>query len=88
MKQKWQNLNILLKDPAGRYHGVKTGQTPNAGSCLCTLYEDQKKGYKFILVLIGSHSNKHRFVESSKIINWCISHIYMKNSKPFMAISK
>lgn len=59
--QKWINLNILLKDPSRRFLGVKTGQTPNAGSCLCTLYDDPKKGYKFILTLIGSQSNKHRF---------------------------
>lgn len=82
--QTWYNTNILLKDPAGRYHGVKTGHTPNAGSCLCSLYVDEKKGYKFIIVLIGTHTNKHRFQETSRIINWCISHVYMKNSKAFM----
>jgi len=42
--QKWYNLNILLNDPYGRYKGVKTGHTPNAGSCLCTLYEDTNLG--------------------------------------------
>jgi len=34
--QRWFNLNVLLKDPKNRYKGVKTGQTPNAGSCLCS----------------------------------------------------
>lgn len=71
--QKWYNLNILLNDPNGRYKGVKTGHTPNAGSCLCTLYEDLKKGHRFICVVIGTNSNKHRFQETAKLINWCIA---------------
>ena len=77
-----------MKDPAGRYQGVKTGHTPNAGSCLCSLYIDIKKGYKFLICLIGCNSNKHRFQETCKLINWCISHLYMKNSKPFLEKSK
>lgn len=84
VSQNWYNLNILLKDPSGRYQGVKTGHTPNAGSCLCSLYVDPKKGYKFLICLIGCNTNKHRFQETTKLINWCISHLYMKNSKPFM----
>jgi len=62
--QRWNNLNIMLGDPRGHYRGVKTGNTPNAGSCLCTLYHDEKKGHKFICVVIGTSSNKHRFVET------------------------
>ena len=72
VSQNWHNLNILLNDPAGRYKGVKTGQTPNAGSCLSTLYEDVKKGHRFIIVVIGTNTNKHRFQETTKLVNWCI----------------
>ena len=84
VKQKWYNLNILLQDPNKHYRGVKTGHTPNAGSCLCSLYVDEKKGYKFIIVVIGTQTNRHRFVETTKIVNWCISHVYMKNTKSFI----
>ena len=51
--QRWYNLNILLKDQFGRYRGIKTGQTPNAGSCLATHYVDEKKGYSYLCVVIG-----------------------------------
>ena len=61
IQQKWYNLNVMLRDPKGRYRGVKTGQTPNAGSCLCTLYVDEPSGKKYICVIIGSNSNRHRF---------------------------
>lgn len=70
--QKWYNLNILLNDPKGRYRGVKTGQTPTAGSCLCTLYVDESTGHRFLCVVIGTNTNKHRFQETTKLINWCI----------------
>lgn len=80
--QKWYNTNILLEDPKGRYQGVKTGQTVNAGSCLSSLYVDEKKGYHFIVVVIGTTSNKHRFQETAKLVNWCIGQsIKTKNSK-------
>ena len=51
----------MLEDPNGRYLGVKTGQTTNAGSCLSSLYVDEKRGHKYIVVVIGTSSNKHRF---------------------------
>ena len=70
--QKWNNLNVMLADPNGRYLGVKTGQTTNAGSCLSSLYVDEKRGHKYIVVVIGTSSNKHRFQETAKLINWCI----------------
>ena len=71
--QRWFNLNILLKDTQGRYRGIKTGHTPNAGSCLCTHYVDEKKGYNFLCVVIGTQSNKHRFQETSRLVNWVIA---------------
>jgi D-alanyl-D-alanine carboxypeptidase len=73
VEQRWFNLNMLLNDPNGRYKGVKTGQTPNAGSCLCSRYIDTKLGYDLIAVVIGTQSNKHRNIETTKLINWCIS---------------
>ena len=70
-----------MKDPNSRYRGVKTGQTPNAGSCLCAQYVDKDKGYNLITVVIGTQSNKHRNVETTKLINWCISTVFLKNIK-------
>lgn len=73
---------MLLKDPNNRYKGVKTGQTPNAGSCLCSQYVDEKLGVKFMCVVIGTMSNKHRNTETTRLINWWISTQVMKNKKP------
>jgi D-alanyl-D-alanine carboxypeptidase len=79
-----------LKDPKKRFQGVKTGQTPNAGSCLCSLYVDQKMGYRLMCVVIGTQSNKHRNHETTRLINWCISTKFLKNTKPnkIMVIKK
>ncbi len=38
---EWHNTNILLQNE--KYHGIKTGFTPNAGACLAVLYDLMNK---------------------------------------------
>lgn len=54
VSQRWFNLNVLLKDPNGRYRGVKTGQTPNAGACLCSQYVDESRKINLLCIVVGA----------------------------------
>jgi len=49
--------------------GGKTGYTEKAGGCLLLVLED-KKGSKFINVILGAQSVEARITEMQKLINW------------------
>jgi len=57
------NTNLLLG--GGKYAGVKTGTTYQAGECLISLYDDGER--KILGVVLGSSG---RFYETDRIIEW------------------
>ncbi len=67
---EWTNSNSLL-DPYSCYYckdviGMKTGTTPNAGSCLiCVFYKNNKK---YISVVVGCDSDDARYELTLKLI--------------------
>ena len=66
----WWNNNELL----GRgFNGVKTGWTPNAGSCHAASYE--KDGLHLIIILIDCKDKKVRFVEAPKLTLWAVNRL-------------
>jgi serine-type D-Ala-D-Ala carboxypeptidase (penicillin-binding protein 5/6) len=60
-----QNTNKLLGDFPG-LDGLKTGYTRKAGFCLCATAE--RKGMRFISVVMGAESNKMRFQETAHLL--------------------
>ena len=75
---KWENTNKLLWDNSGRFgkstfFGVKTGNTPLAGPCLCVNYRDQ--GFDFIIVVLNCKTPEARFVEIPKLCVWAVNKI-------------
>ncbi|CAG9324981.1 unnamed protein product [Blepharisma stoltei] len=62
---EWNNTNKLLK--LG-FSGVKTGFTPNAGPCLCSIAEKRKR--KIIIVLLNSATPGSRWSESTNLLKW------------------
>ncbi len=62
----WENTNQLLGIEG--YDGVKTGTTPQAGSCLVA---SGKRGDDALLVVVlGSESNLGRYVDSRNLFRW------------------
>ena len=80
VRQRWFNLNYLLKDPNKRYRGIKTGQTPNAGSCLASQFVDESQNLNLLCVVIGTQSNMHRNIETTKLVNWHVARRRASNS--------
>ena len=64
----WKNSNKLLKKG---FNGVKTGNTPAAGPCLCTSYQRDK--LHVIVVVLDSKNMEHRWDDSVKLTFWGIN---------------
>ncbi len=71
-----KNTNEFLFDESPdqrtKIIGGKTGYTEKAGGCLLLVLED-KKGSKFINVILGTQSVEARITEMQKLINWLIN---------------
>ncbi len=68
---RWTNTHKML-DICG-YNGIKTGITPAAGPCLATSY--QVKDTHLIVILLDSKTMDHRWSETTKLVNWCVSRL-------------
>ena len=67
----WENTNALV-NPASEYYcpiatGLKTGQTPSAGSCLLSSFE--KDGQKYIIGVFGCPEIEDRFEDTLQLLN-------------------
>ncbi len=67
----WKNTNALL-NPTSSYYcinasGMKTGTTNNAGNCLISVFEKNKKTY--ISVVMGCNSNADRYNLALKLFS-------------------
>jgi serine-type D-Ala-D-Ala carboxypeptidase (penicillin-binding protein 5/6) len=67
----WYNTNLLLGKPG--VTGLKTGQTPTAGPCLCMSYN--VSGYKLIITLLKSRTADKRWSEANKLLQWGINQL-------------
>lgn len=65
-KMTWRNTNLLLGEPG--FTGLKTGNTPNAGPCLCVSYFAED--LHLIVVLLQCRSPEHRWLEAKRILAW------------------
>ena len=68
---KWTNTNELI-DPKSQYYcpyatGLKTGQTPSAGSCLLSSFDYQGKQY--IIGVFGCPETPDRFEDTLQLFN-------------------
>jgi len=61
----WKNTNKLLDKG---FDGLKTGTTPNAGLCLCSVLRDRE--YGVIVTLLHAKTESHRWNESEKLARW------------------
>ena len=66
----WKNSNKLLKKG---FNGVKTGNTPAAGPCLCTSYQRDK--LHVIVVVLDSKNMENRWDDSVKLTFWGINRL-------------
>jgi D-alanyl-D-alanine carboxypeptidase len=62
----WSNTNLLLEEPG--FTGLKTGNTPTAGPCLCASF--QLKDLHLIVVLLQCRSPEHRWSEAKRLLSW------------------
>ena len=73
-KKEWKNTNALV-DPTAPFYcpyaiGLKTGQTPSAGSCLLSAF--QKDGQKLIVGVFGCPEEDDRFEDTLQLFNEAI----------------
>lgn len=66
----WKNTNALV-DPASEYYcpvclGLKTGQTPNAGSCLLSAFD--LDGRKIVIGVFGCEETDDRFPDTLQLL--------------------
>ncbi len=69
--KQWENTNKLI-DPASRYYcpyatGLKTGQTPSAGSCLLSSFDVE--GQRYIIGVFGCPEIEDRFEDTLQLLN-------------------
>lgn len=74
----WKNTNAII-DPASEYYcpaciGLKTGQTPYAGSCLLSAFEFN--GHSFIVGVFGCKEVDDRFPDTLQLFNNALMHYY------------
>ncbi len=67
----WKNTNALI-DPTSEYYcpyaiGLKTGQTPNAGSCLLSAF--RKDGQFLVIGVFGCPEETDRFDDTLQLFN-------------------
>lgn len=68
---EWKNTNSLL-DPVSEYYcpyttGLKTGQTPSAGSCLLSSFDVE--GQQYIIGVFGCPEIDDRFADTLQLLN-------------------
>lgn len=68
---EWKNTNALI-DPTSEYYcpyvtGLKTGQTPSAGSCLLSSFDVQ--GQQYIIGVFGCPEEEDRFADTLQLLN-------------------
>lgn len=73
--KNWKNTNALI-DPASPYYspyatGLKTGQTPSAGSCLLSSFNYE--GKRWIIGVFGCPTEGDRFVDTLKLFENAIA---------------
>lgn len=71
-QKQWKNTNALI-DPESQYYcpyaiGLKTGQTPSAGSCLLSAFQT-KEGEKYIVGVFGCPDVEDRFADTLQLFN-------------------
>lgn len=69
--KQWKNTNMLIH-PESEYYcpyatGLKTGQTPSAGSCLLSSFDIE--GRKFIIGVFGCPEIEDRFEDTLQLLN-------------------
>ncbi len=69
--RQWKNTNALI-DPASEYYcpyatGLKTGQTPSAGSCLLSSFDVE--GRQWIVGVFGCPEIEDRFADTLQLFN-------------------
>ena len=67
----WENTNKLV-DPTSEYYcpiavGLKTGQTPSAGSCLLSAFTYEGKAY--VIGVFGCPEIEDRFADTLQLLN-------------------
>jgi len=70
-EKQWKNTNALI-DTASEYYcpyaiGLKTGQTPTAGSCLLSGFECAEK--TLVIGVFGCPEEDDRFVDTIQLFN-------------------
>lgn len=70
-KKEWKNTNALI-DPSSKYYcpyavGLKTGQTPSAGSCLLSAFSCPEGEY--IIGVFGCPEIEDRFADTLQLFN-------------------
>ena len=70
----WKNTNELI-DPASEYYcpvclGLKTGQTPDAGSCLLSAFD--LDGRQIIIGVFGCPEKNDRFPDTLQLLQLCM----------------
>ena len=72
--KQWKNTNELIQPDSVYYcpyaTGMKTGQTPNAGSCLLSSFN--YKGRVLIIGVFGCEEKDDRFVDTLQLFNEAI----------------
>ena len=68
---EWKNTNELI-DPVSEYYcpyatGLKTGQTPSAGSCLLSSFDVE--GNRYIIGVFGCPEMEDRFADTLQLLN-------------------
>ena len=71
---QWHNTNLLV-DPTSQYYcpyalGLKTGQTPAAGSCLLSAFDID--GNQYIIGVFGCPDVESRFADTLQLLNQCV----------------
>lgn len=71
---QWKNTNMLI-NPATKYYcpyaiGLKTGQTPSAGSCLLSAFDYE--GRKLVIGVFGCPEIEDRFDDTLQLFNQTI----------------
>lgn len=69
--KKWKNTNSLV-DPKSEYYcpyatGLKTGQTPSAGSCLLSSFDAE--GRQYLIGVFGCPEIEDRFEDTLQLLN-------------------
>ena len=73
-QRQWKNTNALIH-PENKYYcpyavGLKTGQTPSAGSCLLSAFDYE--GKKLIIGVFGCPEQNDRFPDTLQLFNQAI----------------